>query len=377
MRRRLDVSRRVASATWFVVTLCGVLGSLPASRVCAAGSKVVLGPTAVSGFSTADGELAREALAEALRMQGMRVTPLAPSAGEGVAARASASHGCDLACGTRLLATAGADMSAWVKLSKPPAAVGGSAEVTLLDAAGHRYEGSVEVRDGDVRAATTHAVLEARSYQLLGPGPWLRVIGTPEGAGVLIDGDRVGTVPYRAPIAAGRHTLVVREAGYVQIQQTLEVPDDDSRKLEVQVALEPTPLAAAASVTSEPSTEQPAAVLPRAPMGATDQTHGRDKTWLAAPVAIGMVGVALAVAVSVRIATGPEDCVRPDLENRCVERRSVQTGPTVAGYVLSGLMLSGALTWIVVGLNHDAHAGDTGSVQANIGLGQIGLSGSF
>nr|HMT21904.1 penicillin-binding transpeptidase domain-containing protein [Promineifilum sp.] len=44
---------------------------------------------------------------------------------------------------------AGAELAAWVKLSLASAARGGSAEVTLQDSAGHRYQGGAEIRDGD------------------------------------------------------------------------------------------------------------------------------------------------------------------------------------------------------------------------------------
>lgn len=350
---------------------------LVAGRVRAVEPNVVLGPTAVAGFSDADGELAREALAEALRMQGMRVTPLAPSAGDGVGSRAG--RGCDLACGTRLLATAGADLSAWVKLSKLAAAVGGSAQVTLLDAAGHRYEGVADVRSNDVREATTRAVLEARSYQLLGPGPWLRVVGTPEGAQVLIDGDQVGTVPYRAPVAAGQHGLTIREAGYVRSQQTLNVPDDDSRKLEIKVALEPTssqPRASAEVAEPELPTD-----LTRAPDDAVapDTRSGGDQLWLAGPITLGVLGVALATVVTVRIATGTSQCEGQDDFGNCTERRTINAGPTVGGYVLSAALIGSAVTWLVLGSQKSAeHASKpAGSLRASLGLGHIAMTGSF
>jgi hypothetical protein len=373
VKRLLDVSRDVRTfARSLILGLVWCCMTMSVTVPVHAGEpKVVLGATAVSGFVEADGEIARNALAEALRMQGMRVTPLSPSAGDAVASR-----GCDLACGGRLLATSAADMSAWVKLNKTDAAAGGTATVTFLDAAGHRYEGATDVRDGDIREATTRAVLEARSYQLLGPGPWLRIAGTPEGAEVLVDGTVVGTVPYRAPITSGSHKLTVREPGYIRLQYTLEVPDDDGRKFELKVALEPTPLTSQTPLDAQQALAESGAPL-RAPERATQSTTTPDRAWLAGPIAMGMVGLGLAAAITVRVATGPDACVAPDLDQRCVERRHVAGGPTIAGYAVSALLIGGAATWIVLGLQDGAEAAETPRLQASVGPGHLGLSGSF
>jgi len=378
--RRLEVSRCVRYSAWLAVAL----GLLSAAAVEAREPKVVIGPTARGSFSESEGQLVRDTLAEALRMQGMRVTPLAAGAGDAVGAR-----GCDLACGARLLATASAEMSAWAKLSKPSksssttAAVGGavSVTVTLLDASGHRFEGVAPVNGENLRDATTRAVLEARAYQLLGPGPWLRVAGSPQGAEVLIDGERVGSLPYRAAISSGHHELEVRDTSYVHFSQTLDVPDDDSRKLEVKVALDPTPLTAAQSELAA-SASEPTQAPPSAADAAT-RASSSDSTWLAAPVAMGMVGIGLATLISVRLATGLNDCVDPDTSLRCVETRSIRWPPTIAGYSIGALLIGGAVTWAVLGMSDSSEpaerlkAAARGRIQANVGVGQIGLSGSF
>lgn len=360
MKRCLAGARHAPKATWILAPLW-LLFSLP---VRADEVKVVLGPTAVHGYAEADGERAREALAEALRMQGLTVTQLPRAPGEAIGAR-----GCDLGCGARLLAAAGADMSGWVKLSKSQAADSGHATVTLLDSGGHRYEGRVDVRDGDVREATTRALLDARAYQLLGPGPWLRVAGTPEGAVVLVDGEPVGALPHRGSIAPGRHQLIVREPGYAPWQQTLDVADDETRKLEFDVALEPAQVsaeAAQAQASSSPALARRAA-----------EPASASRSWLIAPVAIGTLGVALATAVSVRIATGTSECVAPDAYGLCAQERVVRVWPTAAGYALSAVLIGGSITWIVLGLNSESAPAAEPRIQARVGLGHVGLSGRF
>lgn len=340
-----------------IVLVAAVSFGSPASA-----QKVVVGPALADTGGDAVAGVASTALADALRMQGLTVTTY-----EQGKASVSGAQGCDDACGARLLHVVSADFSAVVRVVNAPSNGRSRAVVKMFDSAGHRYEGSADIRDGDVRDATTRAVLEARAYQLLGPGPWLRIDGTPEGADVLIDGENAGSLPYRAPIAPGKHDVVVREAGFAQTHQAIDVPKDDSRHLDLRIALEPSQLAsptAAAQTVEEPSSE--------APSEATT-----DSTWLAAPVAMGVLGVGLATVLTVRIASGVNDCVDPDANMLCTEKRTVRAGPTVAGYALSAALLGGAITWIALGLSHDSAPSESPPLVAGIGAGHVSLRGSF
>lgn len=336
---------------------------------------VVVGPGLAEGHSQHQVELATSALTSALGMQGLTVVQ--PSGtrdavlgdlGDIVPPGKKAKLACDQACGAGLISAASAELSAWAHLRRADAAHSGNdtATVTLQDAAGNRYEGVAELRDGDVRDATTRAMLEARSYQLLGPGPWLNIVGTPEGAEVLVDGQRVGELPHRGTIAAGHHDVVVREAGYVKHRQSFDVPDQKSRRIELKVALEPGPLAPAPGTVALASEE-------------SAESGRGNSAWLAAPVAMGMLGVGLATVLTVRIVTGLE-CSEP-----CLEERSLRAAPTIGGYALSAALIGGSITWIVLGMQSDAStanevAGSSRSkpqLRANIALGQLQLSGSF
>lgn len=339
-----------------IVLLAAVSFGSPVSA-----QKVVLGPALADTGGDAVAGVASTALADALRMQGLTVTMYEQGKGS-----VSGAQGCDDACGARLLRVVSADFSAVVRVVNAPSSGRSRAVVKMFDAAGHRYEGSADIRDGDVRDATTRAVLEARAYQLLGPGPWLRIDGTPEGADVLIDGENAGSLPYRAPIAPGKHDVVVREAGFAQTHQTIDVPKDDSRHVDVRIALEPSQLASAAAAAQ--TVDEPAS----APSEATT-----DSTWLAAPVAMGVLGVGLAVVLTVRIASGVNDCVDPDMNMLCTEKRTVRAGPTIAGYALSAALLGGAITWIALGLSHDSEPSESPPLAAGIGVGQVSLRGSF
>jgi hypothetical protein len=357
--------RRLLCTGCAVFVLCALSFSARALA-----QSVVIGPGFAEGHSPHQVELATSALTSALNMQGLTVVQ--PSGTRDavlgdlgdIVPPAKGKLACDQACGAGLIAAASAELSAWVNLRRADAAHSGSdtSTVTLQDAAGHRYEGVAELRDGDVRDATTRAMLEARSYQLLGPGPWLNVVGTPEGAEVLVDGQRVGELPYRGAIAVGQHEVVVREAGYVKHRESVDVPDQPSRRIERKVALEPAPLASA----------------PNAALGADDDAGGShtSSAWLAAPVAMGMLGVGLATVLSVRIATGLQ-CSEP-----CLENRSLRAAPAIGGYALSAALIGASITWIVLGMQpseteSNGVASQRPQLRASVGLGHLQLSGSF
>ena len=358
---RLSMIRRMLHRLLLALFACVLFSSARADA-----QSVVVGPGVTDGHSQHQLDLANGALTSALGMQGLTVVQ--PSGtreavlgdlGEIVppAASASAKLGCDQACGAGLISAASADLSAWVHLRRVDAAHSGAdtATVTLQDAAGHRFEGFADLRDGDVRDATTRALLEARSYQLLGPGPWLSLVGTPEGAEVLVDGQRVGELPYRGAVAPGQHEVVVREAGYVKHAQSVELPDEQSRRIELKVALEPAPLA--------PS--------PNAVAYANSSEGSADSAWLAAPVAMGMLGVGLATVLTVRLVTGLH-CSEP-----CLETRSVRMAPTIGGYALSAALIGASITWIVLGMQTGSESSRESQVTARVGLGHLQLSGSF
>ena len=361
VRRRLDLLRSLAACSAVLLSLVILLSSPPVR----ASDRVALGPTSAVGFSEQDAQQAATALSEALRMQGLRVLPRAQRGADELALDAGA---CDQACGAQLITAASAELAAWVKLSRASSARGGSAEVTFQDGSGHRFQGTAEIREGDVREATTRAVLDARSYQLLGPGPWLRIEGTPEGAEVLVDGDRVGTLPYRGAVAAGKHEVVVREAGYQRYNKSFTAPADESRRVELRVALEATPI----------DTQPGALPLVTPEQVAQGQDAPRDSAWLAAPVAMGMLGLGLASVITVRLLTGYDPCVgESDSAGLCVESRTVRVGPTVGGYALSAMLIGGSITWIVLGLQNNPEPSEQVALRARVGLGTLQLSGSF
>jgi len=245
-------------------------------------------------------------------------------------------------CAAALLEAALVDVSALVAVLHDEAPARTRVVVTLGDRGRHRYQAAAEIESGDVRAATTRALLKARALQFLGPGPWLRVDGSPDGSKVLLDGRVAGTLPYRACIRPGAHKLQVQAAGYLAFEQALQIPEVEERTVEVSADLAPDPT-------------QGSVVL-----GALgrDETHGRsgsepEAAWMVAPMVVGVAGLALGTITTVRLVVGVDSCVNADAAGRCTEQHRVQLAPTLIYYSLSAALIGAAVVWLVVGSSDD------------------------
>lgn len=140
-----------------------------------------------------------------------------------------------LECASELLAETGTQLAVAVGVWHR-----GEADVvyvTLVDVEGNRYSGQAPIEIGRVAEAAKAALLDARGLQLLGPGPWVHVEGSPEGASVEIDGSFVGVLPYRGALGPGDHRLEVSAAGYVTEVRTLKIPDDPAVTTRTSVGL--------------------------------------------------------------------------------------------------------------------------------------------
>jgi hypothetical protein len=346
---------------WLYLAALACVGVAGLSSRADAQKVIVLPDTAGQG-GDAVSSLASSAMRDALGMQGLRVVGW-----DEAKARLAPSEKCDdvAACTAKVMKAASAELAAGVVVSRNGQGAAERVRVALLDADKRRYDGESEVQDGDVRTATTRALLEARSFQLLGPGPWLRVEGTPEGAEVLLDDRIVGRVPYRATVIPGSHKLRVREAGYTAFEQQLNVPaTDDSHVAQIVVALEPAPIAVGNGGDDLRAV-------------AHDSGHKRNSTWLVGPIVVGGLGVVLAGVTSVRLATRLDSCVNPDESEMplCTYRRRVNVAPTVLEYTLSAALIAGSVAWIVIGLS-DTDERQPG-VNARLGLDGIQLAGRF
>lgn len=184
---------------------------------------------------TSQRETAQRALHEALSAQGYRVTTHAEALSQLPQGTAACSA---VDCSPNMLRALSADVAAACAVWLSPDAPEGTVFVTLVDDAGARFPGAHAVHAGTLEVATRAALAEARGLQLLGPGPWVRVRGTPASAKVLIDGQVVGALPYRAAMTAGRYSLRIESPGHLSEEQTLDIPLNAGRVVEVEVNLE-------------------------------------------------------------------------------------------------------------------------------------------
>ena len=112
-------------------------------------------------------------------------------------------------------------------------------------------------KDG-YRAANQEVKMEAGGEASLNAiltrkGGEIDILTSPSGAEVLIDGKSYGPGPVRAPVEAGQHTFVVRQAGRETVEGKLEVEDQSVVQRSVALPLKPRPTPATnISVTTQP-----------------------------------------------------------------------------------------------------------------------------
>jgi hypothetical protein len=144
-----------------------------------------------------------------------------------------------VSCAGALLSAAQAELVVAVAVWQGEEAA--QVNVTLVDASGARYPGHASISGNAAGVAARSALLEARSLQLLGPGPWIAVHGEPAGASVWIDGKLMGALPLRAALSPGDHKLEVQATGYAAKVQPVTIPLEPTATARVQVALSATP----------------------------------------------------------------------------------------------------------------------------------------
>ena len=219
---------------------------------------------------------------------------------------------------------------------------GPQVNITLIDALGRKYPGYALILGEDAATAARAAFLEARSLQLLGPGPWINVRGVPAGAEVIIDAKHVGVLPYRGAISPGDHDLEVRAAGY------------SAKQLPIVVSLEPTTtalidleLARTAPPTTPPRVAPPEP-LPAPPNDYVTEDPAREPIDKASPwnFVLGGVlaagGVALATIEPIQTLAKDGDCA-----NDSCSERYVAGGETFAKIGLGALLAAAGVTIMI------------------------------
>jgi hypothetical protein len=241
--------------------------------------------------------------------------------------------------------------------------------VTLVDRHGGRYPGEAAI-EGSVAQATQAALLQAQGLRLLGPGPWLEVVGSPEGAELQIDGKSVGRVPYRGAITAGAHTLALRAPGHRSETRSVNVALAALGVQRVEFRLAPG--ADASVATAHARNVQHASAETRADVGkparsdvvAEPRAAARPSPWNYV-LGGGLIAVGISLAIKpVRELALDGNCVgERDAEGRCGQRVNFGGGGVAFGVGAGAALLGGAavLLWRPLRTEVRVEAGQAGA----------------
>jgi hypothetical protein len=288
---------------------------------------------------------AHAAVARALEAQGVELLSYAAArerAGGGELADCKV-----LTCSAELCKKAKAELVVMVavrsltseKLAKPR-----EVQVTLVDPNDARFFGRAEVRQGDFSEAAREALLDARAYQLLGPGPHVRVESVPEGADVTIDDQLAGQTPYRAPIAPGKHTVEVSLTGYKTQGQMIDVPRGAQQPVRISVELQ---------ARAQPSGQGTASEIEADIDAATTLPPKRSTRPIIGPLILGVVGLGLITYDVVLIAAS--DCERnePVAGDTCTLPTEIDPAPAIVIGGVGVAALGAGILWFVLGADAD------------------------
>jgi len=127
-------------------------------------------------------------------------------------------------------------------ISLPP----GTYRIALQKAGYGRYEGSVELKDEDIRGLNFQLQAQSTQQQAARPqAPQARAAGfvdlrtVPPGADILVDGASTGQrTPARVELPAGQHSLTLFLRGYRSVQRTITVPENQTLPLQEVLAVQ-------------------------------------------------------------------------------------------------------------------------------------------
>jgi len=120
----------------------------------------------------------------------------------------------------------------------------GRYRIALQKAGYGRYEGSVELKDEDIRGLNFQLQAQTTQQQATRPqAPQARAVGfvelrtVPPGADILVDGASTGQrTPFRLELPTGQHSLTLFLRGYRSVQRTITVPENQTLPLQEVLA---------------------------------------------------------------------------------------------------------------------------------------------
>jgi PEGA domain len=123
----------------------------------------------------------------------------------------------------------------FVRLDEGAQPSGPSLLWVLVAADGSRAQARVHARGGDLERAAADAWAETSLELVLGGDALIRLVTTPSGATVWLDGERLGTTPFAERVAPGEHRLVANLDGFVSQERVVNA--EAGRAHQVQMRL--------------------------------------------------------------------------------------------------------------------------------------------
>lgn len=309
---------------------------------------------------------AHAAVARALEAQGVEL--LSYAAGRERAGGGELADCKELSCAAELCKKAKTDLAVMVavrSLTSESVAKPREVQVTLIDAHDARFFGQARVSQGDYSEAAREALLDARAYQMLGPGPHLRVTSEPAGADVSIDDQLAGESPYRAQISPGKHTVEVRRQGYKTAAQMIDVPRDGQRPVVISVVLDKRGQASGTGSATEIEADIDAAM---------DSAPARTSRPIVGPLILGVVGLGLITYDVVLIAMS--GCEREEGPRKaCTQPSEIDPAPALIIGGVGVAALGAGILWFALGAEETG--GDEPALSARVSPLGAELRGTF
>lgn len=338
------------SASWIAAAIAGLALLALAMPGPARADGVLLMPAEGDPGLGAAAITAHAAVARALEAQGVELLSYAAARERAGGGELAACR--ELTCAAALCKKAKAELVVMVAVRERASDARASdtkvrprdVHVTLVEPGDARFFGRAEVAQGDYGAAAREALLDARAFQLLGPGPHVRVESEPEGADVSIDGELAGETPYRAAIEPGKHVVEVRLDGYRTQAQMIDIPRGAQQPARLRIQLEaraqaPGTGAAAISADIDAATTAPPKKRSRPIVG---------------PLILGAVGLGLITYDVVMIASA--GCAREE-RGACTQTSEIDPAPAIVIGAVGAAALGAGLVWFLLGGEDDDEPG--------------------
>lgn len=247
------------------------------------------------------------------------------------------------ACAERYRKAAGAVAAIVVRVDRVGDGSGPatSFQIGIQPSPGIEYTKGALLAEGPVGELAVKALREAFHEYRQGPGPWLEVIGAPEGAVVYVDEREVGTLPCTLAVSAGSHRVRVEARTFAPVTKLVSLQSPTARKT-LDFRLEPERVVLKAKGSQR---------LPE--RESTDSASGSSILWKDPLFYAGALGVVaggglLGFAVSNKIHSG--DCEERDPAGVCVNYGDFGNRSKVM--LASGISLAAVgvslLTWRIV-----------------------------